>query len=142
MAIVAAIDDSERAALVLGEAQTIAANFDEAVHAIHVLQRSELVKVLEKDIEGQDLTDNYEVQQIGENIVSRATEESTLPEPTVSVRVGDPAAEITAYAEEQDARYVVIGGRQRSPTGKALFGSVTQKVIFESPALVVNIALD
>lgn len=142
MVIVAAIDDSERAAPVLQEAQTIATNFDEAVHTVHVLQRSELVKVLEKDIEGQDLTDNYEVQQIGENIVSRATGESTLPEPTVSVRVGDPAAEISAYAEEQDARYVVIGGRQRSPTGKALFGSVTQDVMFESPAPVVNVALD
>ncbi|OYR69650.1 universal stress protein UspA, partial [Halorubrum sp. E3] len=47
-----------------------------------------------------------------------------------------------AYAEEQDARYVVIGGRQRSPTGKALFGSVTQDVMFESPAPVVNVALD
>lgn len=142
MAIVAAIDDSEGAATVLEEAQTLAANFDEDVHAVHVLERSELVKVLEKDVEGQDLTDNYEVQQIGENIVSRATGDSTLPEPIVSVRVGNPAAEITAYAEEQEARYVVIGGRQRSPTGKALFGSVTQKVIFESPAPVVNVAID
>lgn len=141
MAIVAAIDDSERAAPVLQETQTIAANFDEEVHAVHVLQRSELVKVLEKDVDGQDLTDNYEVQQIGENIVSRATSDSTLPEPTVAVRVGDPALEITAYAEEQDVRYVVIGGRQRSPTGKALFGSVAQKVILESPIPVLSVSV-
>ncbi|QFU84715.1 universal stress protein [Natronorubrum aibiense] len=142
MAIVAAIDDSEGAATVLEEAQTLAADLEEELHAVHVLKRSELVDVLEKDVKGQDPIENYEAQQIGESIVSRALGESTLPDPTVSVRVGDPATEITAYAEKQDARYVVIGGRQRSPTGKALFGSVTQKVIFDSPAPIVSVGLE
>jgi len=141
MAIVAAIDDSDRATPVLREAQTLAADLEEDLHAVHVLERSELVEVLEKDVEGQELTDNYEVQQVGENIVSRALDEPTLLDPTISVRVGDPAAEIVAYAEKQDARYIVIGGRQRSPTGKALFGSVTQKAIFDSPVPVVTVAL-
>ncbi|MFA9418386.1 universal stress protein [Natrinema sp. HArc-T2] len=141
MAIVAAIDDSDRATPVLSEAQTLATDLEEDLHVVHVLERSELVEVLEKDVEGQDLTDNYEVQQVGENIVSRAIEEPTLADPTISVRVGDPAAEIVAYAETHDARYIVIGGRQRSPTGKALFGSVTQKAIFDSPVPVVTVAL-
>ncbi|WP_254532961.1 universal stress protein [Natrinema gelatinilyticum] len=140
MAIVAAIDDSDRAASVLGEAQTLAADLEEDLHAVHVLDRSELVEVLEKDVEGQDLTDNYEVRKVGENIVSRATEEPMQPDLSLSVRVGDPAAEIVAYAEKQDARYIVIGGRQRSPTGKALFGSVTQNVIFDSLIPVVAVA--
>lgn len=142
MTIVAAIDDSDRATAVLEEAQTLAGDLGEDVHAVHVLERSELVEVLEKEVEGQDLTDNHEVQQVGERLVSNASTESTLSDLTVSVRVGDPAAEIVAYAEQEDARYVVIGGRQRSPTGKALFGSVTQKVIFDSPVPVVNVALD
>lgn len=141
MTIVAAIDDSDRAAAVLEEAQTLAADLDEALHAIHVLERSELVEVIEKDVEGQDLVDNYEVQEVGRTIVSRMME-PTLPEPTVTIRIGEPATEITLYAEETDARYVVIGGRQRSPTGKALFGSVTQKVIFDSPAPVINVAFE
>ncbi|SNZ16880.1 Nucleotide-binding universal stress protein, UspA family [Natronoarchaeum philippinense] len=141
MAIVAAIDDSDRAATVLAEAQTLAADLDEELHAIHVLERSELVEVLEKDVEGQDLTDNYEVQQVGENLVDRALDNSD-PEPNISVRVGDPGTEIAAYADDEEARYVVIGGRQRSPTGKALFGSVTQDVIFDSPAPVINVAIE
>lgn len=142
MAIVAAIDDSDRATAVLEEAQTLGADLDEDVHAVHVLERSELVEVLEKEVEGQELTDNYEVQQVGERLVSNASTDSTLSDLTVSVRVGDPADEIVTYAEQEDARYVVIGGRQRSPTGKALFGSVTQKVIFDSPVPVVNVALE
>jgi nucleotide-binding universal stress UspA family protein len=142
MAIVAAIDDSDRATAVLEEAQTLGDDLDEDVHAVHVLERSELVEVLEKEVEGQDLTDNYEVQEVGERLVSNASTDSTLSDLTVSVRVGDPADEIVTYAEQEDARYVVIGGRQRSPTGKALFGSVTQKVIFNSPVPVVNVALE
>lgn len=51
---------------------------------------------------------------------------------------GDPAHEIIAMADEIDADVVVIGGRKRSPAGKAIFGSVTQKVILSSdrPVLV------
>jgi len=142
MTIVAAVDDSERAATVLEEARTLAADLDEDLHTIHVLERSELVEVLEKDVEGQDLTDNYEVQQVGENIVDRALENPELSNPEVTVRVGDPSTEISSYADDQDARYVVVGGRQRSPTGKALFGSVTQEVIFDSSAPVVNVPIE
>jgi nucleotide-binding universal stress UspA family protein len=135
MAIVAAVDDSERAAAVLAEAETLASEFDEELHALYVLERAELVEVLDKEIDGQDPTDNYEVQQHAERIVSRAVPDATGVEPTVAVRVG-------CYAVEEDVRYVVVGGRQRTPTGKALFGSVTQAVMLESPVPVVNVVLD
>ncbi|WP_200531171.1 universal stress protein [Halorubrum sp. LN27] len=142
MAIVAAVDDSERAAHVLKEAETLANDLNEELHALHVFERSELVDVLEKEVEGQDLTENWEVQQVAEDIVSRALPDAERADPTVAVRVGDPGSEIASYAAENDIRYVVVGGRQRSPTGKALFGSVTQAVIFDSPVPVVNVALE
>lgn len=52
---------------------------------------------------------------------------------------GDPAEEILAAAEEIDADLICLSGRKRSPTGKAVFGSVTQSVIrsSERPVLVV-----
>lgn len=142
MAIVAAVDESDRATAVLAEAATLASEFDEELHALHVLERAELVEVLEKEIEGQDPTDNYEVQQRAERIVSRALPASARSDPTVAVRVGDPGAEIVGYATEHDVRYVVVGGRQRTPTGKALFGSVTQAVMLESPVSVVNVVVE
>lgn len=51
---------------------------------------------------------------------------------------GDPADEILQFAEEYDVDQICIGGRKRSPTGKALFGSVTQDVILGTnrPVLV------
>ena len=47
-------------------------------------------------------------------------------------RVGDPAAEILATADEIDADLIVLGGRKRSPLGSLLFGSVTQAVILDA----------
>ncbi|MDG5761675.1 universal stress protein [Natronococcus sp. A-GB1] len=46
---------------------------------------------------------------------------------------GDGIVEI---ATESDADRVIIGGRQRSPTGKALFGSMAQNVLLNAPCPV------
>jgi len=51
---------------------------------------------------------------------------------------GDPATQILQRAEAEGVDRISVGGRKRSPTGKALFGSVTQSVILgtELPVLV------
>ena len=57
---------------------------------------------------------------------------------TLSESSGDTAAEIIDTAEETDADVICIAGRKRTPTGKVLFGSVTQAVILgtDRPILV------
>lgn len=57
---------------------------------------------------------------------------------------GDPAEAIIEAADEYDADLIVIGGRKRSPAGKALFGSVTQSVILNAdrPVLVTGVTED
>ncbi|MDF9748497.1 universal stress protein [Natrinema salsiterrestre] len=52
-------------------------------------------------------------------------------------RSGDPAPEILAYADEIDADVLCLAGRKRSPTGKALFGSVTQDVLLSTDRSVL-----
>lgn len=57
-------------------------------------------------------------------------------------RIGTPRAEILAAAEESDARYIVIGRRKRSPTGKAIFGSTTQAVLLNTDRPTVTVMTD
>lgn len=66
--------------------------------------------------------------------VIEATERLESEGFTIEVRQssGDTTRNILQMAEELDADSISIAGRKRSPTGKALFGSVTQDVILES----------
>lgn len=135
MPIIAALDESAHASSVLEEARRLATAFDAELYALHVLTRSKMVSVLEKEVKDQDFTENYEVQQIAESVVANAGGDDVQ----VVVRIGDPASEIVSYADSVDALYVVIGGHRRSPTGKALFGSVAQQVLQQSSVPVVKI---
>jgi nucleotide-binding universal stress UspA family protein len=57
---------------------------------------------------------------------------------------GSAADEILESAEKYDVDQICVGGRKRSPTGKALFGSVTQDVILGTsrPVLVCGSSAD
>jgi len=50
--------------------------------------------------------------------------------------VGDKGEEIVDAADEVGADMVFVGGRQRSPTGKAVFGSTAQEVMLSAPCPV------
>lgn len=45
---------------------------------------------------------------------------------------GDPTDAILRVADEHDADAIYIGGRKRSPAGKALFGSVAQSLVLSA----------
>jgi nucleotide-binding universal stress UspA family protein len=50
--------------------------------------------------------------------------------------VGEHGDEIVSLAETTGADLVIVGGRKRSPTGKAVFGSVAQEVMLNAPCPV------
>ncbi|WP_227357362.1 universal stress protein [Haladaptatus salinisoli] len=50
---------------------------------------------------------------------------------------GDAVREILAEAARVNADVVSLAGQKRSPTGKALFGSVSQDVVLESDRTVL-----
>lgn len=47
-------------------------------------------------------------------------------------RIGDKAAETLELADERACDHIFIAGRKRSPTGKAVFGDDTQRVILDA----------
>ncbi|WP_459191724.1 universal stress protein [Halosimplex sp. J119] len=84
-----------------------------------------------EDIEPDELAARMEVT---EEVVDRLEAESIdcVPRATTGTR-GDG---IVSIAEDVGADRVVIGGRDRSPAGKAIFGSTAQEVMLNAPCPV------
>lgn len=139
MVIVAAVDRSDRASAVLGEAATIAEAFGEAVDVVHVLSREEFVSLERTNVsETGEAVPIEGVVETAENIANEAIDEAAVDGNPIGL-VGDPADEIVEYAHDQGARYIVVAGRKRSPVGKALFGSVVQSVLLSAECPVVSL---
>lgn len=50
--------------------------------------------------------------------------------------IGKPAERVLQAIDSNDCDHLFITGRQRSPTGKAVFGDSTQNVLLETPVPV------
>ncbi|WP_135826808.1 universal stress protein [Halorussus ruber] len=61
---------------------------------------------------------------------------------SVRGRVGDHGETIVELAKEVNADRVVVGGRKRSPAGKAVFGSTAQEVMLNAPCPVTFVRGD
>ncbi|WP_266081498.1 universal stress protein [Haladaptatus caseinilyticus] len=89
-------------------------------------------------------TDDDEIDASNLKSVTHATE--LLTEAGFNVEViqsnGDAVRKILDTAAEVDADMISIAGRKRSPTGKALFGSVAQQVTLRSelPVLFCSVS--
>ncbi|MFC7157285.1 universal stress protein [Halomarina halobia] len=140
MPIVAAVDRTDRAGVVVGEARRLGGAFDEPVHVVHVLTRKAFVSLQRTNVsETGSAVPVDEIEAIAAEIAAEAIEETGADAEAVGL-VGDPAEEIVSYADRVDADYVVVAGRKRSAVGKALFGSVAQSVILsaETPIVIVG----
>jgi nucleotide-binding universal stress UspA family protein len=142
MTIVAAVDRSEGATAIVQEAARLGEAFDERVDVVHVLGREEFVSLERTSVSQRGSTVPVE------DVIEMA---SKIAEDTIGAvgadanavgLMGDPAEEITDYADDEGASYIVIGGRKRSPVGKALFGSVVQTVLLNANCPVVSLRLD
>ncbi|MGQ3413836.1 universal stress protein [Natrinema sp. LN54] len=136
MVIVAAVDRSDRADTVIKQAEVLAEAFADTIHVVHVLSTSEFVDLGRTKAKGGDPIDMESVKNVASNISEEAAESLSRPFEAVGL-MGNPSDEIVNYADEQDARYIVVAGRKRSPTGKAIFGSVNQSILLNSECPVV-----
>ncbi|SFR46953.1 universal stress protein [Halogeometricum limi] len=98
-------------------------------------KRVTLVHCFVDNPSGASATQVHSVREAGEALDAAGIEYD------VDESSGDPADAIVSAADGADADLIVIGGRKRSPAGKALFGSVTQSVILGAarPVMVTGV---
>lgn len=135
--------NEERIEALADAAAEVAGPMGATVYILHVFDGAEFEQIAERmgyDSDSPPDPDDVVKRIIG---VRELTRELTAPLRNYGVgveiggRVGDSVGdEIVAVADEIDATRIVVGGRQRSPTGKAVFGSTAQRVLLNAPCPV------
>ena len=148
MSIVTAVDGSTLDDPTVATGYELAEAFGETLYVLHVVPEEEFEAHLE-EIESLDREADYSLTQeensaarLAHDVLEGSLEEYDPKAVEAIGRVGEPTEEVMAVARERDARYVVVGGRRRSPVGKALFGSTTQELLLESDRPVVTVMRD
>lgn len=136
MVIVAAVDNSNRADEVIRQAKTLAEAFDDTIHVVHVLTRSEFVNLGRTQAEEGDSVDMETIKNVAATIAKDAATSIEGSFEAVGL-MGSPAEKVVDYAAKQEARYITIAGRKRSPAGKVIFGSVSQSILLNAECPVV-----
>lgn len=138
MVVVAAVDRSDRAENVIAEAEQLAKAFDDDVHVVHVLTTTKFINLSRTEAQKGNSIDMEKVRTVAADIAAEAVSDPLdVPCEFVGL-VGDPTDEIVHYANEHQARYIVVGTRKRSATGKALFGSVAQSILLSADVPVLS----
>ncbi|WP_066412935.1 universal stress protein [Halorubrum aethiopicum] len=148
MTVLIAVGETEAMNRVVPLGYELAEKYDDTVTAFHVVPRSEFEdhkETIESSKRFHDLSITQEKESAAR--FARRAVRDAVPEfenARVDARgaVGEPADEIVSIANEIDPRYLVLGGRRRSPVGKALFGSITQDVLLDVDCPVVTVMTD
>jgi len=61
---------------------------------------------------------------------------------SIAGSVGEHGENIVSLADDVNADIAIVGGRKRSPTGKAVFGSTAQTVLLSAPCPVTFVRSD
>ncbi|WP_135830306.1 universal stress protein [Halorussus halobius] len=141
--VLAAVDESDqRLATQLDALGALPGRDDLSVTVLHVHEEIEVAADEAGAAMIESINEDIDDLQGVPDTVSRAVAhlDDLGIESTVTTVRGDPAAAILEVAEEVAADAILVSARQRSPVGKAVFGSVTQSVVLDAdrPVLVAK----
>jgi nucleotide-binding universal stress UspA family protein len=145
MVVLAAIGEEEASKRVIEAAEELATAYDEDLVVVHVIPDDAMEEHIRtmRELPGYSDTgvsdETERAADFARRLVETTLDQTQRERVTVEGRIGSPEAQIRSTAEEVDARYLVIGGRGRSPVGKAMFGSTTQSILLKSDRPVLTI---
>jgi nucleotide-binding universal stress UspA family protein len=132
--VVIATDGSESVGRAVDVALGVAGRFDAAVHALYVLEESEVESA--PAAVREEMRDALEDR--GQAAVGAIADRADV-DVTASVREGRPPAEISQYARDVDADVVATGTRGRHGENRFLIGSVAERVVRTCPVPVLTV---
>jgi nucleotide-binding universal stress UspA family protein len=132
--VVIATDGSESVGRAVDVALDVADRFGAAVHALYVLEESEVETAPEAVRDEMHAA----LEERGEKAVARVAE-TAGGGVTTAVREGRPPAEISQYARDVDADVVATGTRGRHGENRFFIGSVAERVVRTCPVPVLTV---
>ncbi|QLK27524.1 universal stress protein [Natrinema zhouii] len=132
--VVVATDGSESVKRAIDVALDLADRFEADVHALSVVDASEV------DASPEQLREELRTAlETTADAAIATVEERAEREVTTEIRKGRPAAEICEYAREIDADVVATGTRGRHGENRLLLGSVAERIVRISPVPVLTV---
>ena len=137
MTVIAAVDGEPGSQRVASEGAALASAFDEDLVVLHVMSDEEFEQRNENRPQYYVDDATSDARTTARDAVESALDDTTGV--SVEGSVGDVSEKILDAADRHDARYVVVGGRKRTPVGKAIFGSTTQSVLLHADVPVLTV---
>jgi len=135
-------DDADRVEALAQAVRDVAGPAGAEVVIAHVFTEEQFAEFTERmDFDGSADPDEVAARHGTVRDLRDAFEGSGID---ISVRgsVGDHGPEVVGLCETVAADMVFVGGRRRSPTGKAVFGSTAQEILLEAPCPVTFVRSD
>ena len=137
MVVLAAVDERANAERVVATGLDLVRRSDSTLHIFHVMKESEAQKRVEQRDDYFLDTASDDARKVAESIAEVVVDDRSNV--NVSGHVGDPKDVVLDQVNRHDPSYLVVGGRKRSPVGKALLGSVLQDILLSTPCPVVTV---
>lgn len=138
MVVIASVDRKNHSVQVVKEAEKLATSFSMELHVVHVLSQSDFIEMHSESLDAGEAIEMNRIKEAAAKVAREISHDANVDANYVGL-IGGASTKILEYAEEVDAEYVVIGTKKRSPTGKAVFGSTSQRIILNSNSPVITI---